>query len=71
MSNTGLKEAVQIADRIGQSIQAYSFDAKNILTTVSIGIAMYPLDADSMNELVEKSDNSLYIRRQAFWVIDY
>jgi diguanylate cyclase (GGDEF)-like protein len=27
---------------------------------VSIGIAVYPLDANSLNELIEKSDNSLY-----------
>ena len=60
MSNTGLKEALQIAERIRQSIQAYSFDIKNCSTTVSIGIAMYPLDANSFNELIEKSDNSLY-----------
>jgi two-component system cell cycle response regulator len=60
MSNTGLKEAVRIAERIRQSIQAYSFDTENFLTTVSIGIALYPLDAHSLNELIEKSDNSLY-----------
>jgi len=60
MSNTGLTEAVQIAERIRQSIQAFSFGTKNSLATVSIGIAMYPLDANSLNELIEKSDNSLY-----------
>lgn len=60
MSNTGLKEALQIAERIRQSIQAYSFEKINFSTTVSIGIAMYPFDANSLNELIEKSDNSLY-----------
>jgi diguanylate cyclase (GGDEF)-like protein len=60
MSDTGLKEALQIAERIRQSIQAYSFETKNCSTTVSIGIAMHPLDANSLNELIEKSDNSLY-----------
>jgi two-component system cell cycle response regulator len=60
MSNTGLKEAVRIAERIRQSIQAYSFDTENFLTTVSIGIALYPSDAHSLNALIEKSDKSLY-----------
>jgi len=60
MSNTGLEEAVKIADRIRQSIQAYSFDKENFTTTVSIGIALYPLDANSLNELIENSDYALY-----------
>ena len=60
MSNTGLKEAVRIAERIRQSIQAYSFGTENFLTTVSIGIALYPSDAHSLNALIEKSDKSLY-----------
>ena len=60
MSNTGCEEAVKIADRIRQSIQAYSFDKENFTTTVSIGIALYPLDANSLNELIENSDYALY-----------
>ena len=60
MSNTGLTEAVQVAERIRQSIQAFSFGTKSSLATVSIGIGMYPSDANSLNELIEKSDSSLY-----------
>ena len=60
MSNTALEEAKQIAERIRQSFEAYSSEAKNCLTTVSIGIATYPFDANSLNELIKKSDNSLY-----------
>ena len=60
MSNTGLEEAVQIAERIRQTIQSYSFGDKKFLMTASIGIALYPSDADSANNLIEKSDDSLY-----------
>jgi diguanylate cyclase (GGDEF)-like protein len=60
MSNTDLAEAVQIAERIRQTIQSYSFGDKNVLMTASIGIALYPSDADSSNKLIEKSDRSLY-----------
>ena len=60
MSNTGLEEAKQIAERIRQSVEAYSFEAKNCLMTVSIGIAIYPFDAKSLKDLIKKSDNSLY-----------
>jgi diguanylate cyclase len=55
-----LTEAEQVAERIRQSIQAYSFKPLKIFVTVSIGIAMYPLDANSLDELIEKSDSSLY-----------
>ena len=60
MSNTDLTEAKQVAERIRQSIQAYSFKPLKIFVTVSIGIAMYPSDANSLDELIEKSDSSLY-----------
>jgi diguanylate cyclase len=60
MSNTGLAEAVQIAERIRQRIQSYSISDKKFLITASIGIALYPADADSYNKLIEKSDSSLY-----------
>jgi len=60
LSNNCLNEAVEIAERIRQSIQEYSFETENISTTVSIGIALYPLDANSFNELIDKSDKALY-----------
>ncbi len=60
MSNTGLKEAVQVAERIRKSIKEYKFDTKKIFTTVSIGIALYPLDANSLQELLKKADSALY-----------
>jgi len=60
MSNTGLAEAVQIAERIRQTIESYSFGNKKFLMTASIGIALYPSDADSSIKLIEKSDSSLY-----------
>lgn len=65
MSNTGLEEAVQIAERIRHTIQSYSFGDKKILTTASIGIAMYPSDADSSNRLIENSDSSLYTAKRS------
>ena len=60
MYSTGLKEAVQIAERIRKSIKEYKFDTKKTFTTVSIGIALYPLDANSLQELLKKADSALY-----------
>ena len=60
MSNTGLEEAAEIAERIRKSIKEYKFDTKKIFTTVSIGLALYPLDANSLQELLNKADSALY-----------
>jgi two-component system cell cycle response regulator len=60
MANTDLAEAEKVAERIRQSIQKYSFYPMTLLLTVSIGIAMYPSDAISLDDLIERSDTSLY-----------
>ena len=60
MSNTDLREAEQAAERIRQSIQEQAVSDGDAQVTVSIGIALYPMDATSMNDLVEKADRSLY-----------
>ena len=60
MSNTDTQEAEKAAERIRRAIQEHGFVDCNSTVTVSIGIALYPLDAKSMDELIEKSDISLY-----------
>ena len=60
MPNTGIEETEKVAERIRQSIQEYGFTDKNILITVSIGVALYPSDAKSMHELIHQSDTALY-----------
>ena len=60
MSNTDTQEAEKAAERIRQSIQENGFADSNSIVTVSIGIALFPLDAKSMDELIEKADTSLY-----------
>ena len=60
MSNTDLSTAEQAAERIRLSIQKHAVSVSHAPVTVSIGIALYPLDAKSMDDLIEKSDSSLY-----------
>ena len=60
MSNTDTYRAERAAERIRQSIQEHGFIDSNSTVTVSIGIALFPLDAKSMDELIEKADTSLY-----------
>jgi two-component system, cell cycle response regulator len=63
MPNTNLHEAEQAAERLRQSIQEHRFDAGNCFLTVSIGVALYPLNATSMYELINKSDRLLYLAK--------
>jgi two-component system cell cycle response regulator len=60
MSNTDTHRAEKAAERIRQSIQEHGFVDSDFTVTVSIGIALFPLDAKSMDELIEKADTSLY-----------
>ena len=60
MSNTDFEEAAEIAERIRKSIEACKFDIEKLIITVSIGIALYPLDANALQELLDKADSALY-----------
>ena len=60
MSNTDLKQAVEIGERIRESIEACEFDIKNFFTTVSVGIALHPADCNSLKELLNNADKALY-----------
>ena len=60
MSNTGMEEATDIAERMRKAISAYNFDITNLPTTVSIGIALYPSDSTSLQDLLSNADRALY-----------
>ncbi len=60
MSNTDKYEAEQAGERIRQSIHAFDFDNIDSKLSVSIGIAMHPHDAKSVEDLIEKADQALY-----------
>jgi two-component system cell cycle response regulator len=64
MPNTDLMAAKQAAERIRQAIQKNSFNHRKSLVTISIGIALYPSDANSMDKLIEKADGYLYKAKQ-------
>ena len=60
MSNTGIEEAAEIAERMRKSVEASKFGIEKLIITVSIGIALHPLDANSLKELLDKADSALY-----------
>ena len=60
MSNTGLEDATDIAERMRKEISSYNFDITKGPTTVSIGISLYPSDSTSLQDLLSNADRALY-----------
>ncbi|NGQ96569.1 GGDEF domain-containing protein [Brevibacillus sp. SYP-B805] len=60
-----LDEAVKIAERIVQSLeQPWQIKQHRFPVTVSIGIALYPYDADDKFLLLKRADEALYQAKQ-------
>ena len=62
LPSTDYAMAYQIAERVREDIAGYIHekDTLNINVTVSIGISVYPDDADSVRDLISTSDKALY-----------
>ncbi len=60
-------EARKIAERIRKRVEAHRFEADgvSIAVTVSLGIASYPRDASSREELIERADQALYKAKES------
>lgn len=64
LPETSSEAAFTIAERMRASVSAQPFALEhtpnNITMTISIGIATYPLEVGSSNELIEKADQAMY-----------
>jgi len=60
MPNTDIKEARQAAERIRHAVYSCQLDSCSSKLTVSLGVAIYPFDANSKDELIVKADSALY-----------
>lgn len=63
LPETGSEEALVVADRIRRTIEEHPFPGKKgekEQLTVSVGVALYPKDAQSRLALVDKADEALY-----------
>lgn len=63
LPETSKEGAVDAAQRIKRDIQEHPFPGsrgKEVRITVSLGVSIYPDDADSVKELIRKADQALY-----------
>jgi two-component system cell cycle response regulator len=64
LSNTNIDDALMSAERIRQIIHGHTFSHIKSLPSkklsISVGVAVYPSDAGSLEELIQKADSALY-----------
>jgi len=68
LPETGIDEAVQVAERIRAKIEAYQFTGGRRLRfslTASFGIAVFPLHALSPQQLIACADRAMYQAKAA------
>ena len=64
--NMGNKEAEKKAEEIRKKLQAIVLNKENqqISSTVSIGIATFPVDGDILKELINRADQAMYAAKE-------
>jgi len=62
LTGANSETAMQVAERIRSAVQEVAVlpDALGLEITVSIGVATYPHDSDTIDELISCADNALY-----------
>ncbi len=67
LPQTNKEKAYEIAERLRSRIEQYSFSPytqpKNLKLTISLGVATYPVDAITKEELISKADKAMYIAK--------
>lgn len=66
LPNTSLKKGIDRAVRIRSNIekQIININGKDVNITISVGVAHYPSDAQTREDLIEKADKALYRAKQ-------
>lgn len=69
LPGTGKKESIFVGERIRRAIEAESFPGESHLPlgrlTISIGVATFPADGVTSNELIHAADLALYSAKQS------
>ena len=67
LPETDKKGALAVAERIRKKIEVSVFKAydETLKVTVSVGLAVYPIDASEASELVDRSDKALYAAKSS------
>lgn len=64
LPRTGATEALRAAERVRQGIEALIVGEEGVQVTVSIGIAVFPLDGTALDALLEAADHRMYAAKE-------
>lgn len=60
LPNTTAEDAVDLAVRLCEAIGSHSFTEHDIMSTVSSGVAVYPDDAETVENLIQSAKHSVF-----------
>jgi len=61
-----VREVVKVADKVLEAIaQPFNIDGHELLTSVSIGITLFPFDDDDIETLLKNADTAMYRAKKA------
>src|SRR5262245_4614394 len=65
LPQTGIEGAMVAAERLRSAVEEHAFPlAQAGQITISLGVATFPEDADTMTSLIQSADRSLYLAKQ-------
>lgn len=67
LSNTNYEKALLTAQKICDAVAAKQFKLNNVVTvnvTISLGVASFPKDAKSVEDMIEIADKNLYLAKE-------
>ncbi len=67
LPNTGTEEAIYLAQRINKAVSEKEFHLNGVnmgTITISVGVATFPDNAQSAQELIERADQGLYYAKE-------
>jgi diguanylate cyclase (GGDEF)-like protein len=65
LPNTNRNDAVDVVERVREDIENYHFSGLNRKITMSFGISGYPDHSETLEELIEKADQALYVSKSS------
>ncbi len=67
LSNTNYEKALLTAQKICDAVSSRQFKLNNVVTvnvTISLGVAAFPKDAKSVEDMIEAADKNLYLAKE-------
>ena len=67
LSNTNYEKALLTAQKICDAVSTKQFKLNNVVTvnvTISLGVASFPKDAKSVEDMIEAADKNLYLAKE-------